>query len=65
MVFPGWTAWHWVALAWGQLIGAYVAYLAYMRWRMQNLKRDLDIDVDIDDIDVTRSTNPTHEDKHG
>lgn len=61
MVFPGWTAWHWVALAWGQLIGAYVAYLAYMRWRMQNLKRDLDID----DIDVTRSTNPTHEDKHG
>jgi hypothetical protein len=60
MVFPGWTAWHWVALAWGQLIGAYVAYLAYMRWRMQNLKRDLDIN----DIDDTH-TNSTLEDKHG
>ena len=60
MVFPGWTAWHWVALAWGQLIGAYVAYLAYMRWRMQTLKRDLDVD----DIDDTH-TNSTLEDKHG
>lgn len=58
MVFPGWTAWHWVALAWGQLIGAYVAYLAYMRWRMQNLKRDLD-------IDDTHTTDSTHEDNHG
>lgn len=43
MVYPGWTAWHWVALAWGQLLGAYVAYLVYMRWRVQNLKKDLEL----------------------
>jgi len=65
MVFPGWTAWHWVAFAWAQLIGAYVAYLAYMRWRMQNLKRDLDIDkLELDNTNQ-QSSNIHQKDKHG
>ncbi|MEM7735718.1 MAG: hypothetical protein AAF267_07990 [Deinococcota bacterium] len=39
MVFPGWTAWHWVAFAWVQLIGAYVGYIAYLQWRLRKLEK--------------------------
>lgn len=39
-MFSSWTQWHWVALAWLHLIGSYVAYEAYLRWRQRKLEED-------------------------
>jgi uncharacterized membrane protein len=36
------TSWHWVALAWGQLILFYLGYLFYLNWRYKNVKRRLE-----------------------
>jgi len=30
-VFDNLTHWQWIAIAWGQLVVAYVAYLLYLR----------------------------------
>lgn len=40
-MFENWTQWHWVALAWGQLILAYIGYLVYLNRREAYLRREL------------------------
>jgi len=40
-MFENWTQWNWVALAWGQLILAYVGYLVYLNRREAYLRREL------------------------
>lgn len=39
-MFESWSAWGWVAFAWGQLIVAYVGYLGYLNWRVRRLERE-------------------------
>ena len=39
-MFESWSAWGWVAFAWGQLILAYAGYLGYLNWRVRRLERE-------------------------
>ncbi len=38
------TQWHWVALAWLQLIVFYIGYLLYLNWRYRRVRERLEED---------------------